>query len=162
MRSRLYVFALALLVWVLDAVSKQYALHALANGQSIQIVGNLLKLQLTANSGAAFSVGTSVTWLFTILAAVVVVGILIMAPVVTSRAWLTGLGGLMGGAAGNLTDRLTRPPSFGLGHVVDFIATPHFPIFNLADSAIVCSVVLMFIVSARGIPFSDHDGARHE
>lgn len=162
MRSRLFVLVLALLVWVIDTISKQYALRSLGNGRQVQIIGDALKLQLTANSGAAFSMGTSVTWLFSILAAVVVVGIIVVARLVTSRIWLFGLGGLMGGAAGNLTDRLTRPPSVGLGNVVDFIAAPHFPVFNLADSAIVCSVILMFVASARGIPFSDHDAAHHE
>lgn len=162
MRSRLFVITLALSVWVVDALSKQYALHALADGQPVQVVGNLLQLQLTANSGAAFSMGTGVTWVFTVLAVLVVIGIIVVAPRATSRDWLVGLGGLMGGAAGNLTDRLTRPPSFGLGHVVDFIATPHFPVFNLADSAIVCSVAFMFILSLRGIPFTDPDSTRHE
>ncbi len=162
MRSRLFVLTLALGVWVLDAASKRYALQALANGRQVQIVGDWLKLQLTANSGAAFSMGTSITWVFTVLAAVVIVGILVAASRVTSQLWLVGLGGLLGGAAGNLTDRLTRPPSVGMGNVVDFIAVPHFPVFNLADSAIVCSVLLMFLASARGIPFHDRDSLPHD
>ena len=139
-------------VWLLDYVSKQWALTTLADGHSLHLVGNLLWLQLTWNPGAAFSMGTGSTWVFTVLASLVIVGILVRAARVTTGIWLAGLGGLLGGAAGNLTDRLIRPPSVGLGHVVDFIATPHFPVFNLADSAIVVSVALMFMASVLGFP----------
>lgn len=155
MRSRLFVLPIGAIVWVLDLVSKRWALNSLADGHSVRLVGDFLQLRLTANPGAAFSMGTSVTWVFTALAAAVAVGILWFAPSVTNRWWLVGMGGLFGGALGNLTDRLTQPPSIGMGRVVDFIALPNFPVFNLADSVIVCSVSLLFLASARGIPMTD-------
>lgn len=154
MRSRLFVMMVAALVWLLDLSAKQWALTNLAGGRTVGLVGDFLVLRLTANPGAAFSMGTNVTWLFTALAGVVIVVIVITSARVTSNAWLLGLGGLAGGAAGNLTDRLARPPSVGLGHVVDFIAAPNFPVFNVADIFITCSVVLMFIASTLNIPLS--------
>lgn len=144
----------AVLVWLIDFTSKQWALTNLADGHRVRVIGDFLTLRLTANAGAAFSMGTNVTWLFTGLAAVVIVAILITSARVTSSAWLLGLGGLAGGAAGNLTDRLSRPPSVGLGHVVDFIAASNFPVFNVADSFIFCSVVLMFVASTLNVPLS--------
>ena len=154
MRSRLFVMMVAALVWLLDLTSKQWALANLADGHRVRLIGDFLVLRLTSNPGAAFSMGTEVTWVFTALAAVVIVIILITSARVTSNAWLLGLGGLAGGAAGNLTDRLARPPSVGFGHVVDFIAAPNFPVFNVADSFIFCSVVLMFVASTLNIPLS--------
>jgi signal peptidase II len=91
---------------------------------------------------------------FTALATVVVSAIFITSARVSSTAWLLGLGGLAGGAMGNLTDRLVQPPKIGFGHVVDFIATPNFPVFNLADVAIVGSIGLLFIASAMNVPLS--------
>lgn len=155
MRPRLLVLVIAFGVWLLDTLSKQWALQALAGGERVRVLGEFLQLRLTANPGAAFSMGTGVTWLFTLLAAAVVVGIVVRAGAVTHPMWQVGLGGLAGGAAGNLTDRLTQPPSPGLGHVVDFIALPNFPVFNLADCAIVGSVALLFLASARDLPMRD-------
>ena len=154
MRSRFSVLSIGMVVWLFDYASKQWALATLADGHSVHLVGDVLWLQLTWNPGAAFSLGTGSTWVFTVLASLVIIGILVGSARVTTGIWLVGLGGLLGGAAGNLTDRLSRPPSVGLGHVVDFIATPHFPVFNLADSAIVASVALMFIASIFGFPTS--------
>jgi len=144
----------AVLIWLVDVVSKQWALTNLADGHRVRLIGDFLALRLTANPGAAFSIGTDHTWVFTLLAAIVICAIFITSVRVNSAAWLLGLGGLAGGAMGNLTDRLVQPPKFGYGHVIDFIATPNFPVFNLADTAIVCSVVLMFIASAINIPLS--------
>ena len=162
MRSRFLVVFVAALVWLVDAVSKQWALHNLAAGERVHIIGDFLTLHLTANSGAAFSMGTDHTWIFTLLATVVIVVIIRASARVNSAVWLLGLGGLAGGALGNLTDRLLQPPRLGFGRVVDFIATPNFPVFNLADSAIVCSVILMFIASAMNIPMSVSPAGHHE
>jgi len=152
----------AILVWLVDLVSKQWALRNLADGHPVRIIGDFLTLRLTANPGAAFSMGTDHTWVFTILATAVIGFILVTSARVTSPIWLLGLGGLAGGAAGNLTDRLVQPPSLGLGRVIDFIATPNFPVFNLADTAIVCSVALMFIASTLSIPLSAPKVAKHK
>lgn len=160
MRSpRIRVLAIACVVWLLDFSSKRWALSALADGQQIDLIGSFLRLRLTRNSGAAFSLGTGVTWLFTLIAIAVIIAILIAAARVRHWTWMVGFGGLAGGALGNLTDRLTQPPAFGLGHVVDFIAAPNFPVFNLADSAIVGSVALMVLASWRGIPALEEEHA---
>lgn len=153
--------SVAAVVWLVDVLTKQWALANLGHGEIVHVVRDLLRLELTANSGAAFSMGTGVTWLFTGLAAAVSVFIALRSGRVTATIWRVGLGGLLGGALGNLTDRLTRPPSFGLGHVVDFIALPNFPVFNVADSAIVCSVALMFIASWRGVAMSEDRETAH-
>ena len=154
MRSRLVVMSFAVLIWLVDVVSKQWALRNLADGHRVRLIGDFLTLRLTANPGAAFSIGTDYTWVFTLLAAVVICTIVVTSARVSSAAWLLGFGGLAGGAMGNLTDRLVQPPKLGFGHVVDFIATPNFPVFNLADAAIVGSVALMFVASAMSIPMS--------
>ena len=153
MRSRLLVVSVAVLVLLVDVVSKQWALKNLSHGHFIHLYGEIF-LHLTANPGAAFSMGTDLTWAFTLLAVIVIAVIFVTSARVTSLPWMVGLGGLAGGAAGNLTDRLVQPPSVGFGHVVDFIMVGNFPVFNLADAAIVCSVSLMFIASARSIPLS--------
>lgn len=162
MRSRLVVMSFAILIWLVDVVSKQWALQNLADGYRIRVIGDFLTLSLTANPGAAFSIGTDHTWVFTVLAAVVIFVIFVTSARVSSAAWLLGLGGLAGGAMGNLTDRLVQPPKLGFGHVIDFIATPNFPVFNLADTAIVCSVALMFIASAMSIPMTSSPAQHHE
>ena len=108
----------------------------------IDVFPPLLRWYFIRNSGAAFSMGESVTWIFTIIQAAVLVYVAVfLVRKIGSLPWALALGGLMGGVAGNLTDRLFRPPSFGHGHVVDFIALPNFAIFNVADMFIVCSMI---------------------
>ncbi len=152
MQRRLVVSSIALTVVVIDQLVKAWVLASLADGHIVHVIGDLLTFRYVDNPGAAFSLGTGSTWAFTLLATAVVIGIAWYAPRIGSRAWVIGFAGLMGGAAGNLVDRLLRPPGFGVGHVVDFIATPHFPVFNIADMTIVCSVGLMILLSSRGIP----------
>ncbi|MBX7557564.1 signal peptidase II, partial [Streptomyces sp. tea 10] len=98
------------------------------------------------NSGAAFSLGSNFTWVFTIVMAVVIVAILWNLRRVRDPLWALALGLVLGGAAGNLTDRLFREPSFAHGHVVDFIAVPRFAIFNVADCGVVVGVVLILVL----------------
>ena len=118
----------------------------------------LLTLRELRNSGAAFSIGTSVTVVFTLIALGVIVAILRTARRLRSIPWAVTLGLLLGGAAGNLGDRLFRSPGFLRGHVVDWIELPHWPVFNVADSCIVCGGVLAVLLAARGISL---DGRRH-
>jgi signal peptidase II len=99
-----------------------------------------------------------VTWLFTIIMVAVSVAILLQVRRLGSARWALALGLLLGGALGNLTDRLFRAPSFAMGHVVDFIQLPNFAIFNIADSAVVSSVALICLLTLRGISL---DGSRH-
>ena len=152
------VLAIATAWVVVDQVTKNLAEEHLADGSTIQVVGELFQLHLTYNSGAAFSMGTGSTGLLTILASIVSVVIIWNARRLGSLAWACGLGLLLGGAVGNLTDRLTRPPEFGKGHVVDFFQLPNFPIFNVADIGITSAAVLIGILALRGI---NPDGTRH-
>lgn len=155
--ARTPVLGIAFVAWLLDLLTKQWAQSALAGGRFRSILGRWLELRLTSNSGAAFSFGTSTTWVFTAIAAAVVVVIVWKADRIGHPGWILGIGGLLGGAVGNLTDRLFRAPGFPNGHVVDFIAVPNFPIFNVADSFITCSVALMFWLSFKGIPWERDD-----
>jgi signal peptidase II len=119
----------------------------------IVLLGGLVKLTYTENTGAAFSMGTGMTWVFTLIAIGVAVVILRSARRLGSMWWAVALGGMLGGAVGNLIDRLTREPGVGRGYVVDWIQLPHFAVFNLADSAIVCSAILMVALSLFGVEF---------
>lgn len=158
-RSLFWVVLAIATVWVVvDQITKNLAEQHLSGGSTIQVVGELFQLHLTYNSGAAFSMGTGSTGLLTLLASIVSVVIIWNARRLGSLAWACGLGLLLGGAVGNLTDRLTRPPEFGKGHVVDFFQLPNFPIFNVADIGITSAAVLIGILALRGI---NPDGTRH-
>ena len=117
----------------------------------INVIGTFVRFTYTENTGAAFSLGTGFTWIFSIIAIVVAVIIIRTSRQLGSIAWAVAFGGLLGGLLGNLLDRITRPPSPGMGSVVDFIAFPNFPVFNVADMAIVGSAALMVLLSIRGI-----------
>ena len=150
--------AVAVLVVALDQISKAIVVALLADHAPISLLGGLLTLDYTRNPGAAFSMGTGFTVVFTAVAIGVVVVILRTARRLYSVAWAVALGALLGGAVGNLVDRLTRDPGFGRGHVVDWIELPHYPVFNLADAAICCAAVGMVVLSFMG---RDLDGTRH-
>lgn len=151
-------------VVILDQVTKAWAVATMApriaSGEGpIYLLGPLLRLTYTENSGAAFGFGAGYTWVFTAVAVVVGVVIVRFARTITSAPWAVALGGLLGGLLGNLIDRLTRPPSPGMGSVVDFIGLPNFPIFNVADMSITFSAVAMIFLAWKGIPLADEDAA---
>ncbi|GAA3744433.1 hypothetical protein GCM10022239_19910 [Leifsonia bigeumensis] len=115
------------------------------------MLGEVLQFHFVKNSGAAFSLASGSTWIFSIVAAGVAVFIIWYAGRIRSMSWAILFGMLLGGTLGNLTDRLFREPSFGLGHVIDFVQVWGFPaIFNVADSFIVASMGLFIILSLRG------------
>jgi signal peptidase II len=142
-----------------DVISKAIVIATLAPGHVVRLLGHYLQLTNTRNSGAAFSVGTGATALFTAVAVVVVVVILRTAKRLRSLGWAICLGLLLGGALGNLVDRLFRSPGPLRGEVVDWIQLPHWPIFNLADSAIVVGGCIAVLLSTRGVSL---DGASQE
>ncbi len=150
--------AVAVLVVALDQISKAVVVAMLADHAPISLLGGLLTLDYTRNPGAAFSMGTGFTVVFTAVAVGVVVVILRTARRLYSVAWAVALGALLGGAVGNLVDRLARDPGLGRGHVVDWIELPHYPVFNLADAAICCAAVGMVLLTFLG---RDLDGTRH-
>ncbi|MDG4828006.1 signal peptidase II [Solwaraspora sp. WMMD1047] len=148
---RLPAFALAALLLVLDQATKLWATSTLADRDPIPVLGDLLQLRLVYNPGAAFSIGTGFTWIFTVVAAVAVVVLTRMAWRVRSRWWAVGLGLVLGGATTHLLDRLFREPSFGRGHVVDFIDYGPF-VGNVADIALVGGVALLVLLNLRDAP----------
>lgn len=111
-----------------------------------------VSLALSFNTGAAFSLGTSLTPLLTVVACTAVVGVAWAAARVASWPWAVVFGLLGGGAAGNLVDRLTRPPGFARGAVVDYVDVSWFAAFNAADVALTVGVLLAFVLSGRGLP----------
>jgi signal peptidase II len=151
------LIAVALAALAADIVSKTIVVATLQDRAPVRLLGGLLKLRETRNSGAAFSIGTGYTIVFTVIACGVVVAILRTARNLRSLPWAVCLGLLLGGAIGNLLDRLFRAPAPLKGHVVDWIEFPHYPVFNLADSAIVCGGILAVVLAARGLQI---DGTR--
>jgi signal peptidase II len=145
-------------VYVLDQLTKRWAERALSDGQPRHVVGDLIQLRLAHNAGAAFSTGTSYTVVLTLIALTVIVICLRMAGRLRSRGWAVALGLVVGGALGNVTDRLFRDPSPFRGHVVDFIEFPHWPIFNIADSAITIAAALFVWLAYRGIRLDGSHG----
>ena len=152
--SRVAVFA-----YLLDLVSKMIVVAKLEHHEPIQIIGDWLRFEAIRNAGAAFGIGEAFTVIFTCIAAAVIVVIARLARKLYSLPWAIALGMLLGGALGNLTDRIFRAPGVFEGAVVDFIAPKGFAVFNLADSAIVCGGILIVILSFRGL---DPDGTVHK
>jgi signal peptidase II len=162
-RRRVGLFAtVAILAFGLDLASKCIIVANVQEGRPHKLVGSAVYLLLTRNGGAAFSMGGGATIYLTIIAVAVVAVIVRTARRLRSIGWAVALGLILGGALGNLTDRLFRAPGVGRGHVVDWISVfaddGHvWPIFNLADSAIVCGGILAALTALRGIEF---DGRR--
>jgi signal peptidase II len=150
------LIGVAVLVLALDIVTKVTVVATLSNRAPIRLLGGFLKLRVDRNPGAAFSFGPSLTILFSLIAITVIVVILLFWRRIGSLGWAIGLGLLLGGATGNLVDRFFRWPGPFRGWVVDWIQLPHWPVFNLADSAIVCAGVLLVLLSARGIRMDGH------
>ena len=140
----------ALTVLALDIVSKLLVVAKLSGRAPVRLLGGFLHLLVSRNPGAAFSIGTSMTLVFSAIAVTVIVIILRTARRIRSLPWALTLGLLLGGATGNLLDRIFRYPGLFRGYVVDWIQLPHWPVFNLADSAIVCGGVLMVLLATRG------------
>jgi signal peptidase II len=145
------VAVIAVLVLLIDQGSKALAVRQLTGRGRVDLIGDLFGLVLVRNGGAAFSMVTGATWVLTAIALVVVVTIIRFARRLGSLGWAVALGLLLGGALGNLTDRLFRAPGFFRGHVIDFLEWPHWPVFNLADSCIVTAAALIALLSLRGI-----------
>lgn len=149
---------LALLITALGVIadqgSKQWALSALADGSTRPLVGDLLRLRLIRNPGAAFSLGEGATWLLTLVAVGIAAWVARALWKATHRTWAITLAVLLGGAIGNLIDRLLRSPGPGRGHVVDFIDYAGFFVGNVADIAIVAAAAVVGLLSLRGIPYA--------
>jgi signal peptidase II len=146
---------IAVLVLAADIITKVVAVAQLEDRAPVELLGGLVFLQLVRNPGAAFSLATGYTWVLTIVAIAVVVVIARVARRLRSTGWAIALGLVLGGALGNLTDRLFRAPGPLQGHVVDVVSlfTPDgraWPVFNLADSSIVSGGVLLVLLALLG------------
>ncbi|GAA5179282.1 hypothetical protein GCM10023322_08810 [Rugosimonospora acidiphila] len=152
--ARRLVWLMALAGFAADQITKALVAAHLEGQPPIQVVGDLVSLNASRNSGAAFSFAPAATAVFTLVAIGVVVVIVRAASALRSTGWAMALGLVLAGAAGNLTDRLLRAPGLGRGAVVDFIDVRHFATFNLADACITCGAVLAVLLSMRGIPMT--------
>lgn len=148
---------IAAATYAADQLAKAWAVAALSDGSVRPLIGDHLRLVLLRNSGAAFSIGNGATWLMTLIACGVLAVVVWAARRIGSTGWAWALGLVLGGALGNLTDRMVREPGPGRGHVVDFIDYNQFFVGNVADIAIVGAAALMALLSLRGVPL---DGRR--
>lgn len=128
-----------------DQAVKQTMLAWLQPGETVYVLGEWFKFRLLFNPGAAFSMGQDMTWVFTTIQLLFVVGALWYAPRLESRWEALGLGLIAGGALGNFIDRIFRDPGFWFGHVVDYISVGNFAVFNIADACITVGVVVFLI-----------------
>jgi signal peptidase II len=158
-RALVVLALVAICVYALDQITKFLVVKNLPKDELVHVFGQILQFQYVRNPGAAFSIGSGSTWIFSIIGVAVLVFVIWYAPRIRSTAWAVLFGLLLGGLLGNLTDRLFREPGFGVGHVVDFIRIPLLPaIFNLADTAIVTSMALFLVLTLMGVGL---DGKRH-
>ncbi|MDR6141972.1 signal peptidase II [Microbacterium foliorum] len=153
------VAILAAIVLAADQFVKYLTTENLPLQEPVPVLGEFLQLYYVRNPGAAFSLGSDVTWIFTIALAVVAGVIVWKAFGLHSRLWAVVLGCLLGGVLGNLTDRLFRDPGFPMGHVVDMISMPWMmpAIFNVADIFIVTGMISVALLVVLGLRF---DGTR--
>ncbi|MFI7190482.1 signal peptidase II [Nocardia nova] len=153
-----WLLLIAAVVLAVDLGTKALVVAKMTPGEPISIIGDVVRLTLIRNSGAAFSMATGMTWLLTLIAVAVVIGVIRIGRTLRSLSWAVGLGLVLGGALGNLVDRLFRSPGPLQGHVIDFIAvTKWWPVFNVADSSIVCGAILLVVLTVFGF---EPDGTR--
>ena len=150
-RRYLLLLLVATTAIVVDFLTKEWVLATFHQGERVDVIGSLLQFTLVYNTGAAFSMGTDFTWVFTCIASVVVIAIAYMGLRVRSGWWGLTLGLMMGGAAGNLLDRFFRDPAPFHGAVVDFISVGNFPVFNIADSCVVVGACLVVVLTFKGL-----------
>lgn len=151
------LLAVAGAVLAVDVSSKILAVDRLAGRAPIEVIDGVLSLRLVRNPGAAFGLAEGMTVILTCIAVVVVGVILRMARRMRSTGWAVALGLVLGGALGNLGDRLFRSPGPLRGHVIDFLELPHWPVFNVADSSIIAGASLLVLLNLRGV---HHDRSR--
>ena len=147
------LLSIAAAVLLLDIVTKVLAVRLLVPGQPVSIIGDTVTWTLVRNSGAAFSMATGYTWMLTLVAMGVVVGIIWMGRRLVSPWWAVGLGMILGGALGNLVDRFFRAPGPLRGQVVDFLSIGWGAVFNVADPAVVGGAMLLVALSVFGYEF---------
>jgi signal peptidase II len=152
-RRRLFLLAVAaIVVYATDVITKIIAVDQLAHRKPVRVFGSAFTLELVRNPGAAFGLGVGMTIVFTLVSVGVIIAILRAAPRLGSSWWALVFGLVLGGAVGNLTDRILRDPGFGRGHVVDFLHITHWPVFNVADSAFCVAGGIVVVLAIRNVP----------
>jgi signal peptidase II len=146
------LYGVAWFVWVLDLATKLWAVSALSDRANIKVLGEYFQLTLVRNPGAAFSFAEGATIFFTLFGFLVLAIIFYFSTKITSKGWSVVLGLAMGGILGNLVDRIFREPGVLRGHVIDWLQIPNWPVFNIADSAIVTAALFSMALSLRNIP----------
>uniref|UniRef100_UPI004049A81D signal peptidase II n=1 Tax=Candidatus Planktophila sp. TaxID=2175601 RepID=UPI004049A81D len=146
------LYGVAWFVWVLDLATKLWAVSTLSDRSNIKVIGDFLQLTLVRNPGAAFSVAEGATVFLTLFGFLVMAVIFYYSTRITSKGWSVVLGLAMGGILGNLVDRIFREPGVFRGHVIDWLQIPNWPVFNIADTAIVVAAAISMILSLRNIP----------
>lgn len=145
------MLAVAAVIVTIDQIAKVLAVANLEKAQPVELIGDTVRLVLLRNPGAAFSMGTEFTVVLTVIATVVVAGLIWFSRRVHSRWWAWGLGLILGGAAGNLVDRYFRAPGVLQGHVVDYVSVGWWPVFNVADSCLVAGVIVVAVAVFRNV-----------
>ncbi|MBD8869229.1 signal peptidase II [Nocardioides donggukensis] len=148
--------AVALAGYAVDVVTKVLAVDRLTRGETVPVLGDWFGLYLTRNPGAAFSTGTSYTVVLSLISIAAVCVVLYLVRRIGSAGWAVGLGLLLAGVSGNLTDRVLRSPGPLRGHVIDFLQLPNWPIFNVADICINLAAAVIVVQSLRGIAIDGH------
>jgi signal peptidase II len=146
------LYGVAWFVWVLDLATKLWAVNTLSDRSNIKVIGDFFQLTLVRNPGAAFSVAEGATVFLTLFGFLVMAVIFYYSTRITSKGWSVVLGLAMGGILGNLVDRIFREPGVFRGHVIDWLQIPNWPVFNIADTAIVAAAAISMILSLRNIP----------
>ncbi len=150
-------FGVALVAYLVDVGTKVLAVERLSDRGPVPVFGDVLQLTLVRNPGAAFSTGTSYTVILSLVAIAAVAVVLYLSRRLLDRVWAFGLGCLLGGVLGNLTDRILREPGPLRGHVVDFLQLPNWPVFNVADICINVAAGVIILQAIRGV---SHTGER--
>ncbi|MUH42585.1 MAG: signal peptidase II [Actinobacteria bacterium] len=151
------VMGVALVVVLADQLAKWVVVTYREDQSPIAVIGDWVQLAVVRNSGAAFGLGASATVIFSLIAIGVAVVVVRQSRTLTSKAWAFALGALLGGAVGNVIDRLTRSPGFGRGAVVDFVDVKYFSVFNIADAALTLAAISIAILAVRGVPMSSKE-----
>ena len=151
LRARRLFIIIATATFAIDLITKNWAESTLQFREPIRVLGDLLKFTYATNPGAAFNFATNATFVLSSLKLCVAAFIIYYMTKAVDIRWAIGLAFLFGGVVGNLFDRATREPGNWQGEVVDWIQIPHWPVFNIADSAIVCAGIFMTILAMRNI-----------
>ncbi len=167
-RYAVRILGTAVLLIAIDQLIKLWVLAELKGKPPILLLGpitessntDLLRFVFVSNSGAAFGLGENLTLIISAIAIAVVIGLIRWSFKVADPVWAVAVTLLLGGAAGNLIDRLLQPPSPLRGHVVDFISVGSFPVFNFADICITLAAFTLVVATLTKRDPEGVDGSR--